>query len=119
MSWIHDSDDDVYETDFSQQLKKERAKNRQLTNELAKRADEYNKLAEHMENEIKLKKEIKRKASEDSMAKDALLSLLRPPKFAKNDYLEQKPAKYIFRCMDGDIQIPEYGILRTDFYYKE
>ena len=62
--------------------------------------------------------ELKRKASEDLKAKDDMLLLLRPPKFAKNEYLEQKPAKYVFKCMDGDIQIPEYGLLRTDFYYQ-
>ena len=26
---------------------------------------------------------------------------------------------YVFKCLDGDIQIPEYGIRRTDFYYKQ
>ena len=64
----------------------------------------------------KLKKEVgsKRRADEDSK----MLIFLRPPKFAKNQYLEQKPAKYVFKCMDGDIQIPEYGLLRTDFYYQ-
>ena len=52
-------------------------------------------------------------------AKDEMISLLLPPKSAKNEYIEQQPAKYVFKCMDGDIQIPEYGIFRTDFYYKE
>ena len=60
----------------------------------------------------------KRTASEDSEAKDEMLLLLRPPKYAKNEYLEQKPAKYVFRCRDGDIQIPEYGMLRSDFYHE-
>ena len=50
--------------------------------------------------------------------KDEMIALLQPPKSARNEYVEQKPAKYVFKCMDGDIQIPEYGILRTDFYYK-
>ena len=60
-------------------------------------------------------KALKRKAAE----KDDIISYLMPPKSAKNDYIEQKPAKYVFKCMDGDIQIPEYGIFRTDFYNKE
>ena len=58
---------------------------------------------------------LKRNA-EDSEAKDDMLSLLRTPKWAKNEYVEQKPAKYVFKCKDGDIQIPEYGLLRTEFY---
>ena len=58
--------------------------------------------------------ELKRKASENA----EMIHFLAPPKLAKNAYLEQKPAKYVFKCMDGDIQIPEYGILRTDFYYQ-
>ena len=60
--------------------------------------------------------ERKRKASE---SKDEMIALLLPPKSAKTDYVEQKSAKYVFKCMDGDIQIPEYGILRTEFYYQE
>ena len=48
-----------------------------------------------------------------------IISFLRPYKTALYDYQEQKPAKYTFKCLDGDIQISEYGILRTDFYYKE
>ena len=59
-------------------------------------------------------RELKRKASENA----EMIHFLAPPKLAKNEYLEQKPAKYVFKCMDGDIQIPEYGILRTDFYYQ-
>ena len=75
-------------------------------------ADKYAKLAK----EYALKeKALKRKAAE----KDDIISYLMPPKSAKNDYIEQKPAKYVFKCMDGDIQIPEYGIFRTDFYNKE
>ena len=88
-------------------LDAERMKNKRLTNAL-----------ENKKNDLQIALCFKRKASEDLKAKDALLTLLRPPKFAKNEYLEQKPAKYIFKCMDGDIQIPEYGILRTEFYYK-
>ena len=61
----------------------------------------------------------KRKAEEAFKAKDEMVAFLLPPKSAKNDYVEQKPAKYVFKCMDGDIQIPEYGILRTEFYYQE
>ena len=62
--------------------------------------------------------EIKRKNDEIIQAKDEMIAFLLPPKSAKNDYLEQKPAKYVFQCLDGDIQIPEYGILRTEFYYQ-
>ena len=63
--------------------------------------------------------EQKRKASETIKAQEEMIAFLRPPKSAKNDYVEQKPAKYVFKCMDGDIQIPEYGILRTEFYYQD
>ena len=80
--------------------------------EQKKAADQYAKLAQ----EYALKeKALKRKAAE----KEDMISYLMPPKFAKNDYIEQKPAKYVFKCLDGDIQIPEYGIFRTDFYNKE
>ena len=48
--------------------------------------------------------------------KDEIIALLLPPKSVKNEYLEQKPAKYVFQCLDGDIQVSEYGILRTEFY---
>ena len=51
--------------------------------------------------------------------KDDVISFLEPPKTAKSEYEGQEPSKYIFKCMDGDIQIPEYGIRRTDFYYKQ
>ena len=44
--------------------------------------------------------------------------MLLPPKSIKNEYLEQTQAKFAFKCKDGDIQIPEYGILRTEFYYQ-
>ena len=47
------------------------------------------------------------------------VSYLLPPKFSKNEYLEQKAAQYVFKCKDGDIQIPEFGIFRSDFYCKE
>ena len=67
-----------------------------------------------------LEMEKKRKASEaEKEALNEKIFLLLPPKSVKNDYLEQNPAKYVFRCSDGDIQIPEYGILQTEFYYKE
>ena len=66
-----------------------------------------------------LELERKRKASEvEQAAKDDMIALLLPPKSVKNEYLEQTPAKYVFKCKDGDIQIPEYGISRTDFYYQ-
>ena len=58
---------------------------------------------------------LKRSAEE----KDEMIMFLRPPKMAKNEYMEQTPAKYVFQCSDGEIQIPEYGLLRTDFYYQE
>ena len=84
--------------------------------ERKKAASEYAKLA----HEYALKeKTLKRKAAEVVRAKEDVISYLIPPKSAKNDYMEQKPAKYIFRCMDGDIQIPDYGIFRTNFYNKE
>ena len=57
---------------------------------------------------------LKRSAEE----KDEMIMFLRPPKMAKNEYMEQTPAKYVFQCSDGEIQIPEYGLLRTDFYYQ-
>ena len=84
--------------------------------ERKKAADEYAKLAK----EYALKeKALKRKNAEVVRAKEDVISYLTPPKSAKNDYMERKPAKYVFKCMDGDIQIPEYGIFRTDFYNKE
>ena len=51
--------------------------------------------------------------------KEELISFLKPPKAAKDEYKSQTPSKYVFKCRDGDIQIPEYGIRRTDFYYKQ
>ena len=48
-----------------------------------------------------------------------IISFLCPPKMARDEYTEQTPAKFVFKCRDGDIQIPEYGLLRTDFYYQE
>ena len=87
-----------------------------IEQEKRKAADENAKLAK----EFALKEQtLKRKAAEDVRAKEDIISYLIPPKSAKNDYMEQKQAKYVFKCMDGDIQIPEYGIFRTDFYYKE
>ena len=58
---------------------------------------------------------LKRSASD----KDDIISFLRPPKMAKDEYTMQTPAKFVFKCRDGDIQIPEYGLLQTDFYYQE
>ena len=52
-------------------------------------------------------------------ANEEIISFLKPPQYAKNDYIEQKTAKYVFKCLDGDIQIPEYGMFRTDFYHKD
>ena len=61
---------------------------------------------------------LKRSASD----KDDMISFLRQAnksKMAKFEYIEQTPAKFVFQCWDGDIQIPEYGLLRSDFYYQE
>ena len=70
----------------------------------------------HAENEfVEYIANLKRNAEE----KDDMIEFLRPPKIAKNEYLEQKLSKFVFKCSDGDIQIPEYGLLRTDFYYQE
>ena len=74
---------------------------------------------EQIEKEKTAKEAIKRKASEAFESKNEIIALLLPPKSAKTEYDEQKPAKYVFKCMDGDIQIPEYGMLRTEFYYQE
>ena len=63
--------------------------------------------------------ERKRNASETFIDKDDMIGLLLPPKSIKNDYVEQKPAEYVFKCMDGLIHVPEYGILRTEFYYQD
>ena len=63
--------------------------------------------------------ERKRNASETFIDKDDMIALLPPPKSIKNDYVEQKPAEYVFKCMDGLIHVPEYGILRTEFYYQD
>ena len=63
--------------------------------------------------------ERKRNASETFIDKDDMIALLLPPKSIKNDYVEQKPAEYVFKCMDGLIHVPEFGILRTEFYYQD
>ena len=84
--------------------------------------EEKKKGAELAQKYASVVKAVKRKAAEaleDFRAKEEIMSYLTPPKSAKNDYMEQKPAKYVFKCLDGDIQIPEYGIFRTDFYNKE
>ena len=70
-----------------------------------------------MENRIILEYTAKLKRCAEE--KDEMIEFLRPPKIAKNEYLEQKLSKFVFKCSDGDIQIPEYGLLRTDFYYQE
>ena len=109
-------------------LEKETAKVVQKNNEINELMDELKEKDEEIKNkntEIteleeeleETKKELKRHA-DDSADKDEMLLLLRTPKWAKNDYIEQKPAKYVFKCMDGDIQIPQYGLLRTDFYHQ-
>ena len=51
--------------------------------------------------------------------KDVMIPFLLPCRTAKDEYIEQEPSDYVFKCMDGDIHIPEYGLLKTDFYYKE
>ena len=48
-----------------------------------------------------------------------MISLLLPPPSVKKEYEDQIPAKYVFKCKDGEIQVPEYGILRSEFYYQE
>ena len=63
--------------------------------------------------------ERKRKLSEIFIDKDDMIALLLPRKSIQNDYVEQKPAEYVFKCMDGDIHVPEYGISRTEFYYQD
>ena len=42
-----------------------------------------------------------------------------PGQSFKNEYLEQIPAKYVFKCKDGLIQVSEYGISRSEFYFQE
>ena len=87
------------------------------------REQERQKVAQQLAQEYASKeKALKRKAAEalkNFRVKEDVMSYLTPPKSAKNDYMERKPAKYVFKCLDGDIQIPAYGIFRTDFYYKE
>ena len=63
--------------------------------------------------------ERKRIASKTFIDKDEMLALLQPPQSIKNEYLEQNPAKYVFKCMDGEIHVSEYGISRTEFYYQD
>ena len=87
------------------------------------REQERQKVAQQLAQEYASKeKALKRKAAEalkNFRVKEDVMSYLTPPKSAKNDYVEKKPAKYVFKCMDGDIQIPAYGIYRTDFYNKD
>ena len=83
------------------------------------RDEEQKKAAKLAKEHESREQALKRKAAEALENVRSRLSYLIPPKSAKNDYMEQKPAKYVFKCMDGDIQIPDYGIFRTDFYYKE
>ena len=68
---------------------------------------------------IQIMTEQKRNGSVSFIDKDDMIALLLPPESIKNEYVEQEPAKYIFKCMDGDIHVPEYGILRTEFYYQD
>ena len=63
--------------------------------------------------------ERKRKASETFDKALLRIALSLPPESIKNDYVEQKPAEYVFKCMDGLIHVSEYGILRTEFYYQD
>ena len=51
--------------------------------------------------------------------KDVMVPFLLPCRTAKDEYIKQEPSDYVFKCMDGDIHIPEYGLLKTDFYYKD
>ena len=44
---------------------------------------------------------------------------MRPPQSIKKEYEDQTPAKYVFKCKDGEIQISEYGISRSEFYFQE
>merc|ERR1712131_119811 len=53
------------------------------------------------------------------VAKDEMISLLLPPLSVKKEYEDQIPAKYVFKCKDGVIQVPEYGILRSEFYFQQ
>ena len=62
--------------------------------------------------------ELDRKVNDLKIEQAAKDEMLLPPKSIKNEYLEQTQAKFVFKCKDGDIQIPEYGILRTEFYYQ-
>ena len=90
---------------------------------LAAREQERQKVTKQLAQEYASKeKALKRKADEaveDLRAKEEVMSYLKPPKCAKNDYMERKPAKYVFKCLDGDIQIPAYGLNRTDFYIQD
>ena len=85
---------------------------------LAAREQERQKVTQEYASKEKALKRKADEAVEDLRAKEEVMSYLKPPKCAKNDYMERKPAKYVFKCMDGDIQIPAYG-LRTDFYIQD
>ena len=63
--------------------------------------------------------EPKRNSSETFIDKDDKIAFLLPPKSIQNEYVEQKPAKYVFKCMDGDIHVSEFGILHSEFYYQD
>ena len=48
-----------------------------------------------------------------------MISWLLPPQSVKKEYEDQIPAKYAFKCKDGVIQVPETGLLRSEFYFQE
>ena len=56
------------------------------------------------------KEDKKRQTSPEIKVKDEMIALILPPKSVKNKYLEQNTAKYVFKWMNGDIHIPEYGL---------
>ena len=86
---------------------------------LAAREQERQKVTQEYASKEKALKRKADEAVEDLRAKEEVMSFLKPPKCAKNDYMERKPAKYVFKCLDGDIQIPAYGLNRTDFYIQD
>ena len=47
-----------------------------------------------------------------------MISWLLPPQSVKKEYVDQVPAKYVFKCKDGVIQVPENGLFRSEFYFQ-
>ena len=102
---------------FNLELKQKYFKIIMYYDDLTKRLDDIRRLEEAKRNrELREQEETRKRKAAEEIAEMVLFLL--PPKSAKDDYVEQKPAKYVFECMDGEIQIPEYGLLRTDFYYQ-